>query len=425
LNALVNIMTTLNLSRPHSPLTQPLEITEAEWEIAQYIRKYGPLSRNTLASFAGYSRAKVTSLVNTLLESGLLKEVGDGDSHGGRRPRLLNFNDALGYVAGVDIGATSLDIAVADLTGKVISTGSTAADVRHGPEHVLRSVTEGIQAMLAEREIASERLFGIGIGVPGPVEFSSGLLIAPPIMPGWEAFPIRDFMMMDFPNALVIVDNDVNVMALGELRAGAGREVENFLFIKIGTGIGCGIVCQSEIYRGSSGCAGDIGHICVDKQGPICHCGNQGCLEAMAAGPPIAKRAIAAAQNSESATLIRQMDASGGTLTAEDVGIAATHGDRASLEIIQDSGRMIGDVLAGLVNFFNPSLILIGGGVSKIGFQFLTAIRREVLNRSLPLSTQHLEIQYSAMTDVAGTTGAIHLALDHVFVISGGTWEVS
>ncbi|HLA43956.1 MAG TPA: ROK family protein, partial [Aggregatilineales bacterium] len=218
--------------------------------------------------------------------------------------------------------------------------------------------------------------------------------------------------------AVVIVDNDVNVMALGELRAGAGINQLNLLFIKVGTGIGCGIICSGEIYRGTNGCAGDIGHICADPNGPVCHCGNIGCLEAMAAGPPIAARAMEAVRAGESKILARYVDLNGGTLTAEHVGAAAAEGDRIANEIIQDSGRMIGEVLAGLVNFFNPSLILIGGDVSNIGHQFLSSIRRGVLHRSLPLSTRHLRIDTSPMGVDAGIVGAISLALEHVFVVA-------
>jgi glucokinase-like ROK family protein len=266
--------------------------------------------------------------------------------------------------------------------------------------------------------IAADRVYAFGIGVPGPVEFSTGLLIAPPIMPGWEAYPIRSYLKETFPAAVVIVDNDVNVMALGELREGAGVEEANFIFIKIGTGIGAGIVTGGEIYRGSNGSAGDIGHICADPAGPVCHCGNIGCLEAIAAGPPIAARGMEAARRGESAILSKRLEANG-ILTAQDIGAAAAEGDPAANELIQESGRIIGEVLASLVNFYNPSLILIGGGVSNIGHQFLASIRRGVLHRSLPLSTRHLRIDTSPMGADAGITGAITLALEHVFEVEG------
>jgi predicted NBD/HSP70 family sugar kinase len=166
-------------------------------------------------------------------------------------------------------------------------------------------------------------------------------------MPTWENYPIRDFFQEAFPNADVWVDNDVNMMALGELRAGAGIGVDNFIFVKIGTGIGAGIICHGLVHRGSTGSAGDIGHIRVDPGGPVCHCGNVGCLEILAAGPAIAARAIEAARNGSSAILAGKLEANDGMLRSEDVGVAAREGDRIANEIIQSSGHMIGDVLAG------------------------------------------------------------------------------
>jgi glucokinase-like ROK family protein len=351
-----------------------------------------------------------------MINRGFVVEVGEGDSGGGRRPRLLRLNSRLGYIAGVDIGATSIDLALADLNAGVLLRESARADVRDEPGVLLGEVERRLLDMLRRQGLRPEQVLGMGVGVPGPVDFARGVLVAPPLMPAWEHFPIRAFLHKTFPNAVVSIDNDVNIMALGELRAGAGVGIDNFLFVKIGTGIGAGIICHGLVHRGSSGSAGDIGHICADRSGPVCRCGNIGCLEMMAAGPAIAARAMQAAQAGESQALARKL-AVNGTLRAEDVGAAAREGDRAAIEIVQTSGHMVGDVLAGLVNFFNPSLILIGGGVSRIGNQLLASIRQAVLRRSTALATHHLVISYSPMGSEAGVTGALHLALDHLFVV--------
>lgn len=396
----------------------PFPLASTQMNAVESIRRRGPLSRSAIADKLGYSRSKITSVVNDLTQAGILHEVGDGISTGGRRPRFLDFNPEFGYVVGIDLGASSLDIALADFKGNIVDRQYMPLDVREGPDTILPYIRNLVLERIEHLDIPSTKIYGFGIGLPGPVEFSTGLLIAPPIMPGWEAYPIKAYFRETFPTAVVIVDNDVNLMALGELRGGAGRDEENFLFVKVGTGIGCGIVCNSQIYRGSNGCAGDIGHICADYNGPVCHCGNIGCLEAIAAGPPIAKRAKEAALAGESPILAKHLKARGGELTAEDVGAAGAEGDRIANEIIRDSGRMIGEVLASLVNFYNPSLILIGGGVSNIGHQFLASIRRGVLHRSLPLSTQRLRIDTSRMGADAGVVGAIELALEHVFVLA-------
>jgi glucokinase-like ROK family protein len=393
-----------------------ITLPESEVRVVNTILKTGELSRTIIAELTGYSRAKITSVIGNLIDQGVLEEAGEGASTGGRKPRLLNFSRELGVVIGVDMGATSIEMAIADFNGQILERHEEETDVRRGPEPILLHVAEVVSEMLDRQGIPTEEVRGIGIGVPGPVEFATGLLIAPPIMPGWEAYPIRQKLQQVFTDAIVMVDNDVNIMALGELRKGAGVGVENFIFIKIGTGIGSGIVAHGEIYRGSSGCAGDIGHIRAAPDGPVCHCGNVGCLEAMAAGPAIAKAALEAAQEGRSPILSKYVEAHGGALTAIDVGRAAAEGDPVANEIIQHSGTLIGEVAAGLVNFFNPSLILIGGGVSHIGYQLLSSIRQGVLRRSLALSTRHLHIDYSTMGGEAGMTGAVALALEHVFV---------
>src|SRR6185503_17416412 len=169
----------------------------------------------------------------------------------------------------------------------------------------------------------------------GPVDFESGQLVNPPLMPEWNAYSIRDDLRSEY-SAPVFVDNDVNVMALGELWR-MQRGLQNFLVIKVGTGIGCGIVCHGQVYRGANGSAGDVGHICVDPGGPRCHCGNVGCVETMAAGPAIAREAAEAAQTGRSAILAERL-AQQGELTPEDVGHASRAGDAAANAIVQGSG---------------------------------------------------------------------------------------
>jgi glucokinase-like ROK family protein len=385
------------------------------------LRKNGQTSRPEITSITGWSRAKTSQEINSLIQKGFLVETGKGLSKGGRKPRLLFLNSELGYVIGVDIGATSLDVALADVNGKILRRMAETADVRQPPDEVLGRCSELILEISLAQNIHPEQILGIGVGVPGPVDFVHGVLIAPPLMPDWENFPIRDFLKETLPSAFVVVDNDVNIMALGEQRSGDAEDIDHFLVIKIGTGIGCGIMASRKIHRGNNGCAGDIGHICVDKQGPICRCGNRGCLEAMAAGPAIANKAMQAALDGRSELLRQMMGANDGKLTPEDVRAACREGDEAALEIIRASGQMIGDVLAGLVNFFNPSHIFITGGISNFGNHLLIAVKRAVLRRSLPLATSNLTINFSRTGPDAGVLGAVTLALEYLFVVEDGT----
>ena len=404
-------------AKPIAPTlpTAPLIVSTHAAQIIAALRKREAISRTDLARLTGWSRPKVTGEVGKLAKRSLLVESGEGASQGGRRPRLLKFNHELGYIVGVDIGATSMDIAVADLNAQVLLRDSGPADVRDEPLELLGEAKRRALALLARRDIRPKQV--LGVGVPGPVDFIKGVLVAPPLMPAWEGFSIRGYFHPIFPSAFIAVDNDVNLMALGELKGGAGLGQDDFIFVKIGTGIGAGIVCHGVIHRGHTGSAGDIGHICADHQGPICRCGNVGCLEAMAAGPAIADRALAAAQNGASPILAHKLAVGQGVLRAEDVAAAVREGDHATIEIVQRSGQLIGDVLAGLVNFFNPSLILVGGGVATIGNQLLASIRQAVLRRSTALATRELIVSYSPMGGEAGVTGAIHLALEHLFVV--------
>lgn len=393
-----------------------LVLDPVEAAVVTAIRRQGPLSRTDLAQELDFSRATVTSIVGRMLSAQVLDEVGEGRSAGGRRPLLLDINPYFGLVAGVDIGATSVDIALADFRGQILERISEPADVTQAPGPFLKWVCELVQQLLDEIGQPASSLVAMGVGVPGPVEFSSGLLIAPPLMPLWEGYPIQAAITERFPGARVVVDNDVNIMAKGEQQAGAGKGIDNFLFVKMGTGIGCGIIWHGEVYRGSDGCAGDVGHICVDYNGPTCRCGNQGCLEAMAAGPAIAAKGTEAARAGQSPFLAQRL-IENGSLTAQDVGEAAASGDRAANLIIRQSGQMVGGVLAGLVNFFNPRAIFIGGGVANIGHMLLSSVRQATWRRANPLSTRHLNLAYSELGEDAGVIGAIWLALEHVFSV--------
>ncbi len=398
-------------------------ITVAEKDVIDLIRNYHDFSKADLVSITNFSRTKITSCINSLVKKNIVSENISTEYTGGRRSKTFSLNGKLGYVAGVDIGATSIDLVIANFAGERLVRYSESASVREGPIIILGRVCTLLEKMLAENNFDADKLGGIGIGIPGPVDFSRGTVVSPPIMPGWDSYPIIQTVQQWFPSANVVVDNDVNVMALGEIYQGAGKGVDNLIFIKIGTGIGAGIICDGRIYRGSCGCAGDIGHISVNKNGPLCHCGNKGCLEAVAAGPAIAERALMGAQAGKSPILMKYYEANGGFLKAENVGDAAKEGDALATEVIRESGQLVGDVLASLVNFYNPDMIVIGGGVSNLGNQLLSSIRQSVLNRSLPLATRDLQIVFSAIGPDAGVIGAVNLAMDYMFTLSEGNGE--
>jgi glucokinase-like ROK family protein len=349
-----------------------------------------------------------------LQNSGLIVELGMDASTGGRPPRQIRFNAKLGHIMVADLGATSIDVAIADLQGCILIHRSEPCDIASGPETILGRIEQLLDALRADARELPGTVWGIGVGIPGPVEFTTGRPVAPPIMPGWDDYPIRERLSQRF-NAPVWVDNDVNVMALGEKSAGMAKGFEDIVFIKIGTGIGAGIVSHGRLQRGAQGSAGDVGHIqVVSDETVICRCGKIGCLEAVAGGAALGRAAIRAATDGQS-EMLAEWHSARGTLVASDIAEAAGKGDTASVRLLQQAGRHIGQMLATMVNILNPALIVIGGGVSASGDVLLASIREVVYGRSLPLATRHLQIHRSALGDQAGVIGLAAMVLDELF----------
>jgi glucokinase-like ROK family protein len=374
------------------------------------LRDHGPVSRALLGDVVDLSRSRLTAEVDALARMGLVEFPGLAASRGGRRSAMVGLASSLRFL-GVDIGATSIDVALTDGGLEVLHRASRPIDVRQGPEAVLAVALDLVGKLRGEAGAPS--LHGAGVGVPGPVSFRDGTPVAPPIMPGWDRFPVRD-VLAGHLGCPVLVDNDVNIMALGEMHRGVARSVEDFLFVKVGTGVGCGIVVRGSVYRGVSGSAGDLGHIRVDDEGPVCTCGNVGCLEAHFSGGALARQAMGVARSGASVHLaerLREVDA----LTAADVAVAAAAGDPVSIELIRAGGRRLGQLLAGLVSFFNPGAIIIGGEVAHgLGHPLLAEVRSVVYRRSLPLATENMPILLSELRGDAGVVGAARMISDQV-----------
>jgi glucokinase-like ROK family protein len=382
--------------------------------ILKILRDHEVGTRPGIVRETGLSRAVVAQRLADLQSVGLVVDAGNEVSTGGRPPRQVQFNPSLGHVLVSDLGATSIDVAFADLSGRVLAHRSETSDIGLGPDHILGRV-EALFEDLAITSSPPGRPWGIGLGVPGPVEFSTARPVTPPIMPGWDDYPVRERLSTRF-DAPAWVDNDVNIMALGERAEGIARGEEDVVFIKVGTGIGAGIISHGRIQRGAQGSAGDVGHIQVvfDRDAIVCRCGKIGCLEAIAGGAALGRAAVQAAERGESA-LLADMLHQRGSLSASDIAEAARHGDRASVQLLRQAGRHIGQMLATVVNILNPSLIVIGGGVATAGDVLLASIREVVYGRSLPLATRHLQIQQSTLGDRAGVTGAAAMVLDQLF----------
>lgn len=374
------------------------------------LRDEGPLSRVQLADRLKVSRTTIAAEVTRLSELGLAQEMGPAASRGGRRSTLVDLAPDIRFV-GISIGATGMSVGVTDGRLAVLGLRTRECDIRTGPEQVLATALEEVRAVLEECGV--ERPLGAGIGVPGPVDFDRGVSVSPPIMPGWDRYPVRDAIAREL-GCPALLDNDVNILALGEQHAGVARTARDFLYVKVGTGIGCGIVVDGELYRGVDGCAGDIGHIRVEDDGPTCACGNTGCLEAFSGGAALARDALAAARSGRSPVLAELL-AENGEVTAADIGLAVSRGDAQAVQLIRDSGHRIGQVLASLVSFFNPGLIVIGGRVTRLGHALLAEVRGVTYRRSLPLATGNLPIVLSELGDEGGVVGAARLISSSIY----------
>lgn len=366
------------------------------------------ISRADLADKLGLTRAAVTVIINELIKNGIIVSTDSRSTGSGRPPVELEINPDLGLVAAVDMGATHLMVALADFSARVLEEVEVPFAIDCGPKESLREVDRVLQELLQRRSLTCADLAAIGLGVPGPVISEKGMVMAPPIMPGWDRFPIRATLESQWGTA-VTLNNDAELGALGEWAYGAGRGEKNLAFIKVGSGIGAGLMINQQIYGGTTGSAGEIGHLTMDKNGPRCTCGNHGCLEAFAGGHAIAQQARALLASGKR-TLLSEKDSA--SLTARDVAEAACRGDLPAQEIIKRSGTFIGIAIAGLINLFNPSTVIIGGGVAQVGDLLTTPIRQAVHERSLRASEHSVRITAALLGRRSSLMGALVQAIN-------------
>lgn len=366
-------------------------------ELFQLLRDGVPRTRAQLAKSTGLARSTIAARVEELMRMGLVMPVADAASTGGRPPSQFALNPSARVVLAADIGASHTTVAVMDLTGAILATRTQSLAVAEGPEPVLSWVVDAAGGLLAEAGRDTRALVAIGIGVPGPVEHSTGQPVNPPIMPGWNRFDVPGWVQQHL-QVPVLVDNDVNIMALGE-RAIAWPTTAHLMFVKVATGIGAGVISGGELQRGAQGVAGDIGHVRVARGSSVpCHCGNQGCLEAIASGPAIARALRAQGVPVEN---------------GDDVVALVQRGNLEAIQAVRQAGRDIGEVLTACVSLMNPSVIAVGGSMSRVGEHLIAGVREVVYTRSMPLATEHLAIVPSAAAENAAVIGAGMLAIEH------------
>lgn len=376
---------------PQSPAVDP-----GISELFQLLRDGVPRTRAELAKATGFARSTIAVRVDELMRMGLIIPRADGISTGGRPPSQFALNPAAKVVIAADIGASHATVAIADITGSILSERSEALDVALGPVPVLTWILDNAIELLAEDSRTVRNVAAIGIGVPGPVEFATGRPVNPPIMPGWDKFDIPGWFHQHL-EVPVLVDNDVNIMALGE-QAISWPGTGQIMFVKIATGIGAGVIAGGMLQRGAQGVAGDIGHVQIARGVDVaCRCGNKGCLEALASGPAIARTLSGLGLEAHSGS---------------DVVDLVKAGNIDAVQAVRQAGRDIGEVLTTCVSLINPSVIVIGGSMARVGEHLIAGVREVVYTHSMPLATEHLSIVQSATADRAGVLGAAMLAVD-------------
>jgi glucokinase-like ROK family protein len=380
--------------------------------VRNLLRDVGLLARAEIARRTQLSRSTVSSIVSELIETGYVREVGEGQSSGGRRPMLLEFNYNARYIIGADIGSNHMLAVLTNLEGRALRRAELALDVGASLPGALDALAALVERLLRQSGIATEQVLGIGIGIPAPLAYRDERIASQSILTGWQGVNLGQAFAQRLGRPSFL-DNDANLGALGEQAWGVGRGCANMAYIKLGTGVGGGLILNGELYRGQFGSAGEIGHITIDAHGPYCRCGNRGCLESLASVPALLKQAQAALDSGRASLLQRE------ALSAPALVGAAQAGDELAVALIEQAGVAIGVAVAGLVNLLNPPLVVISGGLAAAGDMLLGPLRATVRQRCLPMLAAGLSIVGAQLGQEAVALGAVHLVLQQTFDAPG------
>ncbi|MFF3859174.1 ROK family protein [Streptomyces sp. NPDC002209] len=364
--------------------------------VVRAVRLAGSLTQAEIARSTGLSAATVSNIVRELKDGGTV-EVTD-TSAGGRRARSVSLSGDAGIVIGVDFGHTHLRVAVGNLAHQVLAEESAPLDVDASWADGFDRAEALVGELIAGIGVGLDKVIGVGLGVPGPIDVESGTLGSTAILPGWAGINPRQELSQRL-GVPVYVDNDANLGALGELVWGSGRGVKDLAYIKVASGVGAGLVINGQIYRGPGGTAGEIGHITLDESGPVCRCGNRGCLETFAA----ARYVLPLLQSTH-----------GPELTMERVVELAREGDPGCRRVIADVGRHVGSGVANLCNVLNPSRVVLGGSLAEAGELILAPIRESVGRYAIPSAARQLSVLTGSLGGRAEVLGALALVLSEM-----------
>jgi predicted NBD/HSP70 family sugar kinase len=366
-------------------------------DVLQLIRHGRAATRGEVLDLTGLSRMTVAQRVDALLVAGLVTEGETLEATGGRRPRSLRFNAEAGMVLAAAVDTTHARVALTDLGGSILDHVDVAVAIDHGPDETLGAIVEAAHRLLERAGAGPERICGIGVSVPGPVDPDSGRPSQPPIMPGWDSYPIAEHLQGALHGIPVLTANDADAAAFGEYTTGFPR-ARALCLVKVATGIGTGIVIDGSSYRGTDGGAGDIGHVRLRDVDAVCQCGARGCLASVASGRAIAARLGELGHPAHS---------------GRDVGALLARGNPEAAGLTQEAGRLIGEVMATVVCVLNPEVVVVGGALASA--PLLAGMRETLYRLSLPRATRHLTLQLGRLGEDAAVVGLTRMVVDRQF----------
>src|SRR2546430_1280807 len=364
--------------------------------VVRAVRMAGSLTQAEIARSTGLSAATVSNIVRELKDGGTVEVT--PTSAGGRRARSVSLSGDAGIVVGVDFGHSHLRVAVGNLAHQVLAEKSEPVDVDASAAEGFDRAEQLVGQLIEATGIGRDKVIGVGGGVPGPTRRSSDLLGSSAILPGWGGVNPREELAVRLGMS-VHVDNDANLGALGELVWGGGRGVRDLAYIKVASGVGAGLVIDGRIYRGPGGTAGEIGHITLDESGPVCRCGNRGCLETFTAARYVLE-------------LLRASH--GPDLTVPKMVQLAREGDPGCRRVIADVGRHVGMGVANLCNVLNPSRVVLGGDLAEAGELELGPMRESVARYAIPSAARQLSVVPGGLGARAEVLGALALVLSEM-----------
>ena len=313
-------------------------------------------------------------------------------------------------IIGIDLGGSKILTAVVKSEGEVLSSNESTTRATEGQDIVIQSIVDSAYSAMKQASCTISEISAIGIGAPGISNPEAGILFTSPNLPGWRNVLLRDIIQNKLDKKAFLI-NDANAAALGELYFGVARNIHNFIYVTLSTGIGGGIVIDGKIYTGAIGTAGEIGHMTIDDNGPICNCGNKGCWETLASGTALAREAKRRIKEGAKTSILKYTEGDLEKVTAPIIHSAAEQGDKLARDLIARTGYYVGVGIANLINIFNPELIVVGGGLSNIGDMLLKPAFKEAADRSYKEAFQAVRLVPAGLGRNSGVLGAAAFAL--------------